>query len=281
MGCKKVTSKEAQYFIWNDKVLDISKLPDSEINKQPSVYEVIRVLSGVPLFLEEHLERLRNSIELLGFEHRSSFAETKDKIHNLIKINNYPQQNIKIVVNSLENSALNQFIFFIPSQYPTLEDYRQGVRTISFEAERHNPNAKVVANLLREKINKAIENSDVFEAILINNNGEITEGSRSNIFLVKDDKLYTAPAKDVLVGITRSRIIKIAVNLQIPVVEAPLPISSLQEIQGIFLTGTSPKVLPIATVDTLSFDSSNNNIINKIIEAYDSMITEYISSFKW
>lgn len=281
LGVIKMTSEEVQYSIWNNKVLDTSKLPDEEINKQPSVYEVIRVLSGVPLFLEEHLERLRKSIDLLNFQYDLSLLEIREQIYNLIKINDYPKQNIKIIVNNLDDPAKNTFMFFIPSQYPSSEDYNKGIKTISFKAERHNPNAKVVANHLREEINKSIEANGAYEAILINKNGEITEGSRSNVFLVKDDKLYTAPATDVLVGITRSRIINIATNLKIPVIEAVIPISFLQDIEGIFLTGTSPKVLPIATVDNRSFCSSSNPVIIKIMEVYDSMISEYISSFKW
>lgn len=278
---KKMTPEEIKYSFWNNKAWEASRLPEEAINMQPSVYEVVRVLSGVPLFLEEHLDRLGKSIALLNFQYDLPASEIREQIKSLIQINGYPQQNIKIIANMPDSRSPNIFMFFIPSQYPAPEDYCKGVRTITLKAERHNPNAKVVEKHLREEINKAIEAKHAYEAILINSREEITEGSRSNIFFVKHNKLYTAPAKDVLVGITRSRIISIAEKLHTQVVEAPIPAFSLQEFQGVFLTGTSPRVLPIAAVDALSFDSFSNALITQIMESYNALIADYVSSFRW
>lgn len=271
---------EGKYFINNDRILETSHLQQEELNIQPSVYEVIRVESGVPLFLEEHLERLRKSIELLGHKYSFSFEDLKNKIHNLIKINDTPYLNVKVIANRFEGVAPKLFMFFIPSHYPTTDDYRKGVPACTYQAERHNPNAKVVANKLREEINRVIKLKNTYEAILLNNKNEITEGSRSNVFIVKNHAVYTAPAKDVLVGITRSRIIDICTNLNIKVIEEPIPFEFLKEADGLFITGTSPKVLPLSSVDSMSYDSANNTIVKRVSEAYNEMINEYIASHK-
>jgi len=276
---KKHIEIEGKYFLKNGKALEVSQLQLEELYVQPSVYEVIRVSSGVPLFLEEHLNRLRKSIELLGFKYSFSFEDLRNKIHDIIKINDNPQLNIKLIVNHLEAIAPMLFMFFIPSQYPSAEAYRDGVTACTYRAERHNPNAKVVANKLREEINRAIELKNTYEAILINSNNEITEGSRSNVFLVKDNAVYTAPAKDVLVGITRSRIIDICNSLGIKVIEATIPFEFLKGADGLFITGTSPKVLPVSSVDSISFASADSVIIKRISVAYNDMIDRYISSY--
>ncbi len=266
--------------LWNNKALDPVELPQQEIAIQPSVYEVIRITEGVPLFLEEHIERLKASVNLLNFRLDMSFVELKAQVNKIISINKAPELNLKIVVNNLNTANPNVFMFFISSKYPTPEDYSKGVNTSTYRAERHNPNAKVVALSLREKMNRYIKEQKVYEAILVNTRDEITEGSRSNIFMVKDSIIYTPPAGDVLMGITRSRIIEICRDLNINVVEEPIAVSKLREAEGLFLTGTSPKVLPIAAVDDIKLSSAENNVIGRILEAYNHIMSQYIAEYK-
>ena len=76
--------------------------------------------------------------------------------------------------------------------------------------ERENPNAKIINLSFREKVNKKIREKNAYEAILVDRKGYITEGSKSNIFMIKDNMLLTSPVKAVLPGVTRGEIIDIA-----------------------------------------------------------------------
>ena len=76
--------------------------------------------------------------------------------------------------------------------------YTEGVKTILYYGERENPNAKIVNDNFRAKVTEEIKKSNAFEAILVDRNGLITEGSKSNIFAIKDGKLITAKAEAVL-----------------------------------------------------------------------------------
>ncbi|WP_443110713.1 aminotransferase class IV [Caloramator sp. mosi_1] len=107
--------------------------------------------------------------------------------------------------------------------------------------------------------------------MLVNNFDEITEGSRSNIFFIKGSKLYTAPKEDVLVGITRIKVIEIANKLGFEVVEDKIKVSQISEFEACFLTGTSPKVLPISYIDSYAYNV-NNDILRNIMREYDKMI---------
>ena len=156
----------------------------------------------------------------------------------------------------------------------------KGIHTILHEAERDNPNVKVIAATFRDKVNKSIENAGAYEALLVNNKGEITEGSKSNVFFVKDDVFYTAPAEDVLVGITRSRIIQLCLKLGYNIVEQPISVDFLEDIDGLFLTGTSPKVLPIASINERKYNSAGNSAIRAIHDAYNKLINDYIDKNK-
>ncbi len=266
--------------LWNNQSIDTTRLPQEEMALQPSIYEVIRVTSGVPLFLEAHIERLKSSVALMAYHLDIPFNVLKEQVNKIISMNKAPELNLKIIVNKLDTANPNIFMFFISSKYPTSEDYRIGVKACTYRAERHTPNAKVVAASFRESVNSYIKQKGVYEALLVNTKDEITEGSRSNIFLVKDAMIYTPPAKDVLVGITRSRIIDICVNLNITVFEEPIAIARLEKADGLFITGTSPKVLPIASVDDIALKSAENIIIQRILEVYNSMMSLYINAYK-
>jgi len=269
-----------KYYISNGVIKSTEEFEAEEVLKNPSVYEVIRVIEAVPLFLEEHLNRLNKSISLLGFSFKVDSNMFKGQIEELIKSNGKPQENLKIIVNDLETDNPNIYLFFISSHYPSATDYEKGVSTILYSAMRKNPNVKAVSISQREMINSALKDSNVYEAILVNENKEITEGSRSNIFIVKADVIYTAPAQDVLLGITRERVIKLCEKLKVPIIEQPIPVGFLQECEGLIITGTSPKILPIAAVCNEKFDSANHPLILKLREAYDEMIRDYIKYYK-
>lgn len=266
------------YFLMNNKVVPAETFNPDEITKTTSVYEVIRVIDGIPLFLEEHLARLNKSFNLLGFDFFISEEDMNKQIYKLLEINQCYHYNVKLIVNNLQATAPDVFLFFIESNYPEEALYEQGVHAILYHGERENPNAKVVLKDFRQRVEEAIKESNAFEALLINHHQQITEGSRSNIFVVKDNRLYTAPAEKVLMGVTRNRIIDLCKALDIPVIEAPISIDFLKSADGVFMTGTSPKVLPIATVDDIQCNSATNPIILQIRKAYDDLIGDYIKS---
>ena len=268
---------QEKYYILNGTKNETKNF-NHEIILQNSVYEVIRVLDGVPLFLEEHLDRLNESFKLIGSDFYIEKKQLISDIDNLIKINDCYNKNIKIVVADVKEEP-QTLIYFIVSNYPTEEDYSNGVKAILFKAVRDNPNAKVIHTSFRDSIKDKLNEQQAYEAILVNNSNEITEGSRSNIFLVKDNTVFTPPADDVLKGITRKRVIELCNNLNIPVIEKTISVDFLKECEGLFMTGTSPKVLPIASVDELNFNSNINPLILKIIDEYNSLISNYIKGY--
>ena len=238
------------------------------------IYEVLRVINGKPIFLETHLERMKNSFELINKEFKFSYDEISMEINNLIKTEKKSEGNIKITYAVNENILR---MFFIEHSYPSFEMYEYGVKTILYFGERENPNAKIVNENFREKVNNEIKDKNAYEAILVDKNGYITEGSKSNIFMVKDDELLTSPTKAVLPGVTRGEIIKIAEKLGIKIKEVEYKYSDIDKLDGMFISGTSPKVLPIKSVNNINLDP-NNGIIRKLSKEYDNDINEYMKN---
>ena len=130
-----------------------------------------------------------------------------------------------------------------------------------------------------EKINARISSKDAYEAILVNDAGFITEGSRSNIFMVIGSTVVTSRLENVLPGITRQFIIKVCKTLNIEFEEKNIHERDIETLTGLFISGTSPKVLPIKSVDDLLFNSSRNTIINLIMKEFQVEINKNKQSF--
>jgi branched-chain amino acid aminotransferase len=142
-------------------------------------------------------------------------------------------------------------------------------------AERENPNAKVIQNSVREKANQLILKHKLYEVLLVNGNGLILEGSRSNVFFVKDEVFYTAPASQILVGITRQKILECLNILDFPIIEEAINASEIDQFDAVFLTGTSPKVLPVRSIGNLIYNTKLPQV-TKLIAQYNLLIDLYI-----
>lgn len=263
-----------QHFIKNQKVYRAEEFQQIYKVNGKCIYEVLRVINGTPLFLKEHLLRLEKSLILAAAKSPIDSANIKKSIDELISLNGVKDGNIKVVIN-----GDNLFVFSITAHYPTKEMYDQGVKTILYFGERTNPNAKVVDTTFREKVTKEITDNEAYEGILINNEGYVTEGSKSNIFMVKGDTVYTAPAEGVLLGITRDKIIKACEDLNLTVIEKNIRHEELKTLDGLFISGTSPKVLPINEIQGLIKYNKIHSKIYNIKAQYEKIIERDLKGY--
>lgn len=245
----------------------------------PSIYEVIRIIDGVPLFLEEHYLRLKNSAAIIKNEINISFDYIKSQIERMISLNNVSNYNIKIILNNFIQNTNDNYFFFIKSSYPNEDLYSKGISTLLYDSIRENPNAKIINKHLRKEVDLLLTERNCYEALLVNTSGEVTEGSRSNLFFIKDGKVYTSLPGDVLMGITRQRIIKLCTENNINVIEAPIYSNSLNSFEAAFISGTSPKVLPISCIDDLNYSTSNDTLL-KVMDIYNNEINDYLKSHR-
>ncbi len=239
---------------------------------KPPIYEVVRVVSGKPLFLEDHLERMYNSGSLIGYDIGYSIDQVLGFCSLCIEENHIENNNIKLLAVENDHGEKQFIVMAIESFYPPQSYYEDGIKTTILDHQRDNPNAKVQHGDYKQRVKDAMEKADAFEVLLKNMEGFILEGSRSNMFYVLDDRVYTAPSKDVLLGITRKHIIKLCKDIGYPVEERKLHVDDLASVEGMFISGTSIGVLPIAYVDSVRLDSVNCNAIRKLLKAYDRMI---------
>jgi branched-chain amino acid aminotransferase len=185
-----------RFWIKNDQVMEQQKLPADFIEHGTSLYEVLRVMQGIPLFLEQHLARLKHTAQLTGLALPLDDAGIQQRLHDLMVSNKVDAGNVKLVINyPSPGRTADLYAYFVEHSYPSASDYQNGIKTVLVQVERPNPNAKVDRADYRRTVDGAIRESGAYEALLVDRQGNVSEGGRSNLFMLKGDIIYTAPGE--------------------------------------------------------------------------------------
>ncbi len=263
------------YFYANDKLLDVSAFAEPFSVHSGYVYEVFRVMDGIPLFIEDHFDRLFQSASLIQATIPVSAHLLTRRVRTLIDANKLSEGNIKVVFVPHDAGNGSLYLYVTPHQYPKNKEFLHGVSVTLFEGVRSNPNAKVMDMPLRQKTNQMKALKDVYETLLVDQQGFITEGSRSNVFFLIHDQVVTPPLKDVLPGITRKHIIACCQKEGISFREGKVAATDLVNVRAAFLTGTSRKVLPINRINDMALDPAHP-VIKQISHAFNNKVAVYL-----
>lgn len=229
------------------------------------IYEVLRVLDGKPVFLKEHLERLQKS---WLFYHKEAMVldNLEAEIFDLASQKKEPH-NLRIEIQIQDGAYTIQAVEGV---YPTKAMKDEGVALATFEHQRHNPQVKAIDPELAERAKAFREEKGVYSLLYVHE-GEVGECEKANIFFVRDGLLITAKDEDVLLGVTRQKVLEIAQNLNIPVVKRTLRSNELFTMDGVFMSGTSIHVLPVRKIDELTFDAKHPLVV-RLSDEMDRMV---------
>ncbi len=267
-----------RYYFLDGNILPVEQ--DAEIAPgDVSFYEVIRTRKGVPLFFDDHMKRLNDGIST-RYDLKGDITELiTEGLDALVRQETFTEINVKITVSFI-GQEYSVHICYIASSYPDDETVRHGVHLIFYRAERFDPGVKLLNNRLRLSVNEALVKQKAYEALLVNTEGFITEGSRSNVFFVNEEGiLYTAPDSMVLPGITRKYIIDICRKEGYNLVFKAVKISELPDFQSAFITGTSPMVLPVKSIDNHLFNT-DKDILKRLSFLYRQLADDSIIKFQ-
>jgi branched-chain amino acid aminotransferase len=268
------------FYLIDSKLVESDKINFKFNASVYNLYEVIRVEQGILLFLEDHLDRMQHGAKSIGEILPIDIQEVRTDLYSLIGANNLRIGNIKLLSRNV-NEHLVFAAYFIPHKYPDKEMCAEGVKLTTFSIERTNPEIKQVSvsERIRDNIEKIKQESSAYEILLIDKNGFITEGSKSNFFLVKENSLYSAPEEKILAGITRKHILSLARSSGLNLLCKNIRIDEIKNFDGSFICGTSPKILSVKSIDQITFKPINS-IITLLNNKYNSLIDAYIKSNK-
>jgi len=268
------------YFVLDTQLLSSCDLNPHILEKGAGIYEVLRVEQGTPVFLQEHIDRFYSSAALEHIPINLTEKFIRQAVKMLIGQNQMKQGNIKFVFHRDGDDSQRFMAWVMPFFYPSNQHYDKGVAVGSMQGERENPNAKKVMYSLRKQADALMKNKGFWEVVYVNSRGYLTEGSRSNIFFVRGSHVFTPELSLVLPGITRAKVLQLAGKRGIPIEEVRIKLSESEKFDACFLTGTSPKILPVLQLDTKTFDVQNK-LMRTLMEDYNELMAEDVRRFSW
>jgi branched-chain amino acid aminotransferase len=266
-------------YILNGELMQAEFFDNSLVYDGESIYEVIRLVRGTPVFFFDHMERLSRSIRLQRKPVLADIKNIRRAIITLTRSDRKKEINLKLIFN-YKNGTGNWLVYYLDSVYPSEEQNRKGVKGILYYAERKNPESKVINHKLRTSVYQKLIMERGYEALLVNEANLITEGSRSNIFFIKEDTLITAPENMILSGITRKHILSICEENNIKVEFRCVNADDIGDYDTIFMTGTSPMILPFNSIGNQRFEI-RQPVMAKLREQYLIKVDNSIRSFRF
>ncbi len=224
------------------------------------VYEVIPSYGGHFLRLEQHLERLDNSLGAIRMQNPHPHAQWTEILNRLIAQRPGADQSIYLQVTrgaaEDRDHAMptgvgpTYFAMAMPIKPMPPQVAEQGVKAVTLDDVRwrlcHIKTTALLANVLLRQ--EAVDQGAA-EAILIRD-GAATEGAASNLFVVADGRLLTPPKGPLLLpGITRDLVLDLAKDNAIPCAEAPVSSARLKSAQEVWLTSSTREILPVTRLD--------------------------------
>lgn len=266
------------YFSRNGELLPLDQavvpLNNIEYSYGFGVYETMKVRKEVLYFVEQHVERLFLSAELLRLSHSFTRSQIISWIQTLVSENHLSASNIKMLLIGGKTAQDAQlYILPLAPLFPDRKLYKTGVTTISFQYERYLPNAKSLNMLPSYLIYRQAQEAGCYDGLLIDREGTIREGTRTNFFVMKGNTIVSPPSDLILEGVTRKTILYVARKHGYGYQEETIPYTCIGDYDGAFLTSTSTKIVPVKQIDSHLFPEVPK-AVRLLMKLYDTFLAE-------
>lgn len=264
------------YFALQDLSIPITS---TTINRSYAAFEFFTLVNHQPFYLNRHLNRLFQTLEILRIQLDYDKNELTTIIQQLIEKN--PTQNIsyKIFVIPEPDAAYDFFkgdLFIFPIINPVKETItaKTGAKLLLKAYSRFLPEAKTTNYTAYVYWENEVLNQQAID-VLYHHANYIRETSRSNIFMVKNNIIYT-PLKDVLKGITRSIAIDLIQKNNFTLKEKEISLTELFQADEVFITSTTREIMPVSVIDaTLINQGKIGNITQQLMTDFRTLKNNY------
>lgn len=288
-----MTKEASQIAYLNGDFLPIEKAKISTQDRGflfgDGVYEVIPVYGKHIFTLEAHLNRLKRSLKETAILNPLTDKEWHKLLNKIVHLHAWQNQYLYIQVtrgtqlqrDHLPESDLTPTLYIYTNPLkPLSEDIQEnGIHAITLEDIRWlRCDIKAITLLPNIMLKMAAQQQGAQDAILIKPNGQVAEGTSNNVFVIKNKTLFTPPnGPQILPGITRSVILKMANDHQINLIEAPLFQEDLETADEIWLTSSTKNAVPVTQLNHQAVGNGRPGQIWQHFQGYfDNEIQNFI-----
>ena len=272
----------------NDKLIDIDEasisVTDSGFLYGAGLFETMRSYNGTVFALKDHLDRLFFSSRALSISHTYDRKYLTDAIYKVLRANKLTDARLRL---TLTNGPMSQpderrkpTLLITAAKlrpYPS-EYYKKGVMVVLCPF-RQNPNEPTYGHKTTSYFSRMIALNSAHqrkasEALWFTTDNRLAEGCISNVFLVKDSVLYTAPIETpVLAGVARKTVCQIGLKDSIKLVEKDLYIDDVLGAEEIFLTNVIMQIMPVIAVEKHTVGDGKVGMMTKRLQkSYDELV---------
>ena len=275
-----------KYYSINGKVVPVEqamiRVNDLGFLRGYSVFDFFRIYKGVPLFVEDHLDRFEKSAAGLGLIIPFSREILTNKILEIVRVNKLKYGGIKLVLTGGYSQdgflPTEPNLVILASSLTTFPEsyYTKGVKLMSYQYTRETPYTKTTNYLIPISIQQEIEMAEAFD-VIYHDGTNISESARSNFFIVDQKGIIITPERDALQGITRKRVQELS-QKHYEVVIRPLKLKETMQAKEAFMTSSTKKIMPVRQID---FWRINEGMIGPttrhLMQLFEQHVEDYVS----
>jgi len=264
---------------------------DSSVQGGDAVWEGIRVYEEGVFSLDRHLNRLYNSAKALIFEGIPDRAYVRNAIYETLTANKMDKDvHIRLTLTRGEkitsgmDPRVNQSgtcLIVLAEWKPPVYDNKNGIRVISTSVLRNSPrhlDSKIHHNNLLNNILAKIQANvaGVDAGLMLDTEGFVAELNGTNVFMIRNNQVFTPHAHACLPGITRALIMECCHDLEIPCTERNLSLTEFYTADGVFATGTMGEITSVTEMDGRKIDfDRGQDLFKDIRRQFRTLIPKY------
>ncbi|MCM8792007.1 MAG: aminotransferase class IV [Candidatus Omnitrophica bacterium] len=242
-----------------------------------SVFETMRAYRKKIVYFRMHLERIKRSSSYLSLNFSYSFKEIEKIIFKLIDLNKMKDVCVRLTLFKNLKERTSIFIWIRPYQAYSDLQYLKGFRAdvSEFRVNKNSflANLKSGNYLLYQLSYQQAKRRGFDEAVILNSDGYIAEASRSNVFFVKENKIFTPSLEcGCLEGITRQVVMDIAKKHNLKVKKGSYTLDDLLKADEAFLTNSLMGIMPLVYIGKHRIGKSKFNLTHFLLKEYDYLL---------
>ena len=280
----------SKYYCVNGKIVLAKnaklQVTDLGLVRGYGIFDFLKVEQGIPLFIEDHMNRFLNSAREMNLNLKHSVEELKKMVMKLIAKNEFKNGGMKIILTGgysedgyFPSKETNLIIMLSKIKKPSKKNYDQGIKLLLHKHFRDIASVKTTNYIVPIRLANELKKQGATD-VLYHWDGKISESSRSNFFIVKKDNTIVTPKTHILNGITRKRVVEIA-QQHYKLIEKDISVRELKNAKEAFLSSTTKGTLPVTQVDDIKIGNGKaGKVSTHLNELLKKQAKEYRKDFK-